>query len=198
MTVRVGLGTLVLMTFPLAAAAQAAEWPHVGGDPGGTRPLESRADQPDERGTARGGMDVRHRRLERRVGASRPLGLRGDAAGHRRRLVRALALQPPVCPRRRDGRGAMDIRPPDRQDRPAEPLRQPRRVVWSNGESRRIFLGDIEAPSGRSMRRAARRFRASARDGRVDMRAGMGFPDALYALTSRSPSAATSSWQEAW
>ena len=36
MTVRAGLRVFVLTTFPLAVSIQAAEWPHVGGDPGGT------------------------------------------------------------------------------------------------------------------------------------------------------------------
>ena len=92
-------------------------------------PLESRTDQPDECGPPRGGLDLRHRRLERRDGAPDPHGLRGDAAGHRRCLVRPLAFQPSLCPRRRDGREAVGLRSGDRQDRPEEPLRQPRRLL---------------------------------------------------------------------
>ncbi len=184
MTVRVGLGTLVLMTFPLAAAAQAAEWPHVGGDPGGTS--HSSLDQINRTNVARlevawtfdtGDWSDGTALPTRTAFEATPLVIDGvlyvpspfsrlfalDAETGEQRWVFDPKINRTVRRNLFVNRGVSS---------------------WSDGESRRIFLGDIEGRLWAIEAASGRPIPEFGQGGRVDMRAGMGFPDSQYGLTS--------------
>jgi glucose dehydrogenase len=55
---------------------------------------------------------------------------------------------------------------------------------WSDGKTRRIFLGDIEGRLWAIDAASGTPVVSFGEDGKVDMHAGMGFPDAQYGLTS--------------
>ena len=175
MTVRVGLGTLVLMTFPLAAAAQAAEWPHVGGDPGGTS--HSNLEQINRTNVARlevawtfdtGDWSDGSVLPARSAFEATPLVIDGvlyvpspfsrlfalDAETGEERWIFDPQIDKTVRRNLFVNRGVSS---------------------WSNGESRRIFLGDIEGRLWAIDATSGKTIPGFGQDGRVDMRAGMGF-----------------------
>ena len=184
MTARAGCRAFALLVLSLTMGAHAEEWPHPGGDKGGQS--YSRLEQINRGNVHRlevawtfdtGDWSDGTEFPARSAFEATPLVIDGTLYVPSP-FSRLFALDAETGEQRWvfDPQVARDIR---------RSLHVNRGIAsWSNGKSLRLFLGDLQGRLWAIDASSGRPISDFGLEGRIDMKAGMGFPDSHYGLTS--------------
>ncbi len=181
---QLGQGTRLLVAVAVASGAGAQEWPHPGGDAGGTK--HSAVDQINRENVARLEVAWTFDTGDWSDGSELPSRSAFEATPL---VIDGVLYVPSPFSRlfALDAETGEEIWvfDPGIDKTIRRNLYLNRGVSsWSDRKSRRIFLGDVEGRLRAIDAASGRLVPGFGEGGVVDMHAGMGFPDAQYALTS--------------